>query len=451
MGKANQNWLFGELPKLVERGLITGAAAEAIRDYYRTGETKDYNQKLLTAFAVIGASLIGIGILFLFAFNWSNLSRAAKTGISLFPLLTAQGFCLFSLLKKNGSAPWKESSATFLFIAFGACIALISQTYHISGDFPKFLLTWMVLSLPVIYLMDVNLPSLLYLIGITWWSGYVQIDGGEASLFWLLLALILPRLLRKYAENRYSADSAYMSWILALCVTVATGITLEKILPGLWIVIYSGLFSVLYLLGKLYFDDSPALAQKPFHLIGTGGIVFLGFLFTYSWPWEDIGWNNARGLYGVFDGASVADYLVLTVLTGSFVVLAARSLWIQRKANVLYGSFFILSILSFILVSLWNGDDIVPLVTVHGLYNAYLLMLGIAGIVEGSRRRKLSLLNGGALIIAVLISLRFIFVEDFFENLVVRGVIFILLGTAFFAGNFLFSKAFGKAREDKAP
>lgn len=457
MAKSNQNWLVGELPKLVERGLLTGAAAEAIREYYRAGERKDYDQKLLMTFAVIGASLIALGILFLFAFNWSEMPRALKTALSFFPLAAAQGLCLFVLARKPHSPAWKESSSTFLFIAFGACVALISQTYHISGDFPNFLLTWMVLSLPAVYLMDASLASLLYLIGITWWSGYVQAEGGEASLFWVLLLAILPRLLGKYRRNRYSGESAYMTWILALCVTVATGITLEKVLPGLWIVIYAGLFSVFYLLGKLYFDDGPTLAQRPFHAIGTGGIVVMGFLLTYSWPWKEVGWHYLRDGRGALAAASMADYAVLALIAGGFAFLAARSFSRGRRGGLFFGAFFPLSAASFALVALsagdaWNpsGDDYLALLAVHVFYNLFLLALGVAGIVEGARRKRLSLLNGGSLIIAALICLRFVFVEDFFEDLVARGIVFILLGIAFFAGNFFFSRLFKKGGEARS-
>jgi hypothetical protein len=47
---------------------------------------------------------------------------------------------------------------------------MISQTYHMPGSLDQFLITWMLLSLPVVYLMRSVTSLLVYLAGITSWS-----------------------------------------------------------------------------------------------------------------------------------------------------------------------------------------------------------------------------------------------------------------------------------------
>jgi len=54
----------------------------------------------------------------------------------------------------------------------GAAIALVSQTYNISGDRADFILTWMLLIVPLVYLMAATIPAVIYVAGISTWSCY---------------------------------------------------------------------------------------------------------------------------------------------------------------------------------------------------------------------------------------------------------------------------------------
>ncbi|HIE44273.1 MAG TPA: DUF2157 domain-containing protein [Candidatus Omnitrophica bacterium] len=49
----------------------------------------------------------------------------------------------------------------------GASTALVAQTYHISSDDFNFLLYWVLLEFPLVYLMRASVPAIIYIIGIT--------------------------------------------------------------------------------------------------------------------------------------------------------------------------------------------------------------------------------------------------------------------------------------------
>jgi uncharacterized membrane protein len=441
-------WLYSELPKLVSNGILSNRNAEDLKNYYGELEKKDFTQVLFTVFGVIGAIFIGLGIILIFAFNWNELPRFVRTILSFLPLFVCQIVTLWVFVTKYSSVSFRETCSTLLMLSIGAAISLISQTYHISGDFAAFLLNWMLLSLPLIYLLDVNTPALFYLIGITGWSGYAQFEGRQAALFWLLLLLIVPRLIVKYRENRYSNTSVYLSWLLIACLSVATGITLEKVMPGLWIIIYAAFFVNLYLIGKLFFAEAPAIILKPFHTVGTLGIIIMALLLTYTWPWREIGWNNLRFAERFNQQTAIIDYLIALGSIVSIGGLMVNSYFKKQKTNLFYSSFCFITIGCYCLTAMFfdsknyqtSKDELTVLIFIHLVYNAYLLLLGISGIILGTKLKKLQLINGGTLLIALLIALRFIFVEDFLENLIVRGIIFISLGICFFIANLIFSK-----------
>ena len=189
MGDKNIAWLYKELPKLVAAGIISEKTAQQIKDYYGPLEEKNKEQNLVLIFSILGAVLIGSGLILLLAHNWSELTRLSRTLIIFTTLIGAQSLVAWVLLHKSYSLPWREGSTTALVFIVGAAIALIGQTYHLPSNLANFLLTWMLLILPLVYLADVTIPALFYLGGISWWSFVVQ---GEFSLlFWLLVVLII--------------------------------------------------------------------------------------------------------------------------------------------------------------------------------------------------------------------------------------------------------------------
>jgi hypothetical protein len=272
--------------------------------------------------------------------------------------------------------------------------------------------------------------------------------------FWVFLLLAVPRLILKYRENRYSNASVFTTWILAFSLCISIGVTLEKVVPGLWIVVYSGFFACLYLVGFLWFRDAPSIVQRPFHSIGTVGIIFLACIYTYVWPWKEIGWEFMRHESRFHFWAGYIDYIIC-----GFVFLAAIGLNIfsiikKKYSNVIFGIFPVIIVFCYILMaftfdksySISNSEEGM-LLLIHIVLNIYLLALGIISIIIGTRQKKLLLINGGTLILAVLIVCRFIIVDELFEDLITRGIVFILTGMGFLITNIIFARHFKKLKE----
>lgn len=437
MSQKQIRWLLGELPTLLDEGVIDGAAAERLRRRYESAAGQSRNWAL-TVFALLGGTLVGLGIILLLAHNWADLSRAARTALAFAPLVAAQLLAFWILRSGKESAAWREGVGAFWMLSVGAAIALVAQTYHIPGDAGRFALTWMLLALPIVYLLNATGPALAYLAGMTFWAVDAQSNGGHALWFWPLAALILPHVAAAARGNPYASRPVVLGWGLAIALGVGIGVTLEKILPGLWIVVYGSLFALSYLAGEFWFGEAPSFWQKPFQAIGSAGAVVLAFLLTYDWPWEEIGWHYWRHGAAYHGAAAIFDYALAAVLPVAAIALLVSSVRRGKAAALFIGSLPILATLGFALVAQTDEAG-----GAMALFNLYVFAVGIALLVQGFRARRSGTVNAGLLVVFALILLRF-FDEDL--GFVFRGVVFVLLGLAFLAVNLVLARKKGAAQ-----
>ena len=434
MAQKQIRWLLGELPTLVNGGVLDGAAAERLRRHYEASAGKSRNWALVT-FGLLGGTLVGLGVILLLAHNWENLSRAARTALAFSPLVASQILVGWSLRSGKNSTAWREGIGAFWMLSIGAAIALVAQIYHIPGDAGRFALTWMLLSLPVIYLLNATGPALAYLAGMVFWAIDAQEHGGQAVLFWPLAALVLPHTIAAARENVYAVRPVLLFWGIALALCIATGVTLEKILPGLWIIVYGGLLAAFYLAGEFWFAEAPAFWQKPLLVVGGVGATVLAFMLSCEWPWGDIGWHYRH--YGAeYHGwAAILDYALTIALPAAAIILLAGSVRRGKVRAILPGVFPILAILGYTFVTLTDRNG-----GAQALFNLYLFILGLGLLVRGFRAQLIGTVNAGMLVLFGLILLRF-FDEDL--GFVFRGVVFVLLGAAFLAVNLVLARKKG--------
>lgn len=426
-------WLYQELPRLIENGVLSQESAQKLQDYYGEVNPRSKMQLALTIFAVVGAACIGLGIILLFAYNWDHLSKGGRTVLALAPLVISNLLCIWAVFKDKTSASIREGLSVFNMLSVGAAISLISQIYHMPGDIDSLLLVWMLLSMPLMYLMSSSLVAILYMAGITTWAAMSQIAGGHALLFWPLVACVFPLYLKHLSKDRYSSISAWLSTAICICFSVAIGISLEKVLPGLWVVVYSAFYVVLYLIAKLWFAEAPSFWQNPFRNFGLWGVTILSYIFTFEWVWDSIGWGYYRcGRSPFNEVAGVADYIIATILVVTAIILLVRCLKEKGCFEISLGVMPLLGILSYLLCG-FGGNEFIGV----WIFNLYVLYLGIINIVTGVKERNLLMTNAGTLILSVLIFTRFL---DSSLGIIERGIVFIFIGTCFILSNVYLSK-----------
>lgn len=412
--------LENDLDKLLDAGVIDATTAQKIREYYQDEKGRSGN-RLLVSFGILGALLVGLGIILIIAHNWEDLSRSTKTGLSFLPLVLGQVLCLFTLWKKPDNVTWREACAVFLFFAIGASIALISQVYNIPGNLASFLLTWTVLGLPLVYLMRSSAVSLLYLIGISWYAtetGYWT--AGEAIYYWPLLLAALPYYLYLMRTRPGSNFTTFHHWVVPLSLIVCLG-TISQGYELLMFLAYICLFALLYQAASLNSFRGQRQENVAYKVLGALGTVVILLITSFNWFWEDLYEKSyPTEVYQSFDFVSS---LVLLALAS--VVLARnlnRHQWAGMSAT---GFMYLLFALCFLLGMVSHISVVI--------INLAVLALGLLSIREGAQKAHLGIMNYGLLVIASLIACRF---ADTDLSFVVRGVLFITVGAGFFMANY---------------
>lgn len=411
-----------DLRELVHAGIIDKATSDSILAYHQKQKEEAPN-RLLVVFGILGAILVGLGIILIIAHNWENLNRSSKTIIAFLPLIASQALSFYSILRER-SKTWLEASGSFLFLSIGACIALISQIYHLDGAMEDFLLSWLLLALPAAYLLRSSMVSLLYLCGITAYA-YAAIDHDglvfHAFGYWVLLGLWFPKWIYDIRRQGNSNFGNFTHWILSISLVLCAGTIAERheelLLPA-----YFTLFALFYLFAQSPFAEKWNIKTSAFRVLGHLGSIIVLLILSFKDIWESILRENFLP-----SNAPISPELILSICLS---LLAFILLLSQMKNKAVWK----LSPLSYTFVVVWiifilgNYSALAPI-----FINLLLLSLGIFTVLEGSRENRLVQLNYGLLIITALIISRFF---DTDLSFVMRGILFLLVGTGFFIANY---------------
>ncbi|MFA0964502.1 DUF2157 domain-containing protein [Roseivirga sp. BDSF3-8] len=413
-----------ELPELVNAGIISEDTAGRIRHYYRDKQATTSASRSIAAFAIIGATLVGLGIILIVAHNWDQFDRFTKSVFSFLPLVLGQVFCGFALFKKQPSTAFREGSATFLLLAVGATISLISQVYHIMGGLSGFLLTWALLALPIIYVMRSSMSALFYLIGITAYAsdiGYWTYPNTPPFLYLPLFAAVIPFYVYRIRKSPGSNFNGFLHWFVPLSFIICLGaFSFDK--EELMYVAYLSLFGLCYLLGRLINTAVLPRILNGYRLTGISGTVIILLILSFQDSWNDINRDLLTGTYPLRS----LEMLFVTIITfaAAYACVKASAIkainWQKPFAHIFWVFLFI-----FIL------GAAIP-VAGFALVNLLVLLTGILIVREGAEEGHLGILNFGMLVVAALVTCRFF---DSHLPFFVRGILFMLVGAGFIAAN----------------
>ncbi|WP_371381511.1 DUF2157 domain-containing protein [Sporomusa aerivorans] len=417
MNKKAVEWLYRELPGLVDKGIIPAESAERLKQHYGPVEDNTGTKTFLLVFGLIGALLIGLGIVLILAHNWEQLSKLSRLIIAVGLLVAAQALAGGVLWFKRDSLVWLESAATILMLMIGASMALVGQTYHLVEDTDSFLLTWMLVSLPLVYLMNSASVAVLYTMGVTAWAVGGSYDISKQYI-WLLLGMLLPYYWRMLRERRYANSTVIVSWTVSICFYFSFGAAFTNYLDHLGLVIYCALFTIHYLAGVLWFNQAEQNWRMPFKIVGLAGSTGLLFILTFQDIWRHLIFSR--------NSLPIAAFVLLAALLA--LVIGGNVLSVRRNLKVLHYTLIPCAAAVAYVVQVFDNSGL----GATAIMNAYVLWLSISIIIAGIHKHRLGIVNTGMLLLAALIVARFFDVELSF---VVRGVAFVLVGIGFIAAN----------------
>ena len=424
-------WLYEELPLWREKGWLSETSEAEIRARYGPIPGTDHRRWTTILISVLAALLIGGGVILILAHNWDDLSRPLRAGLSVFPLLVTYVLGAFVLRSRFDSAAWREGVATANVCASAAAVALVAQTYNISGDTASFLFTVCLLALPALYLFRSVGSGMLYLFGIALLRLSAENDSSTVfygygwECFWGMLALFLP-----FAALRFRKGAVLGAQLLCLGLFFAIAFSLipdtAKSLETA--AIFALFFSLVVGLSswrvtsRFLFPILPRLAA--FGLL----VILMNLSFGDNW----------RASYSPLWQGSVESGVLLAVLTLGTAVLLTFAV----RARDGFASIW--TALGLAVAFLCAFLHTVTFLTVPELMvNLLGLGVGAATMFLGYRQGHLLRVNGGLAVVGGILLMRF-FDSDI--PMLMRGVGFIFLGAAFLYVNTRLSRKMKESR-----
>lgn len=392
-----REWLRREVAGWVRDGLISPQQGEAILAHRPADEPlaarSRTTKRVAVIFGVLGALLVGLGVILLFATNWQAIPRWIKFGVIL--LATGGAYALgYWLRYARGYSAVGSALILLGGLLYGAGIFLVGQMFHVQAEPHYGLLLWAVGVLPLAYAIPspplVTLAAVLLAV----WVGAVSIFGLE----------------------HYGIDDQ----ILVFRNLLAAGI-------------------ILYGLGRLHgrVRGVGPLGRAP---LVTGGLIVLLTYLLFTTPWT-AGWAPPRDpalpvaiaalLYGLLGGAAAT-------LLGLIALAPDR----RRSIAELAG-------LGILLAWIWVMPWVAPVLrrTVGGGSDlAWLFVLGenlllfgicLGAVALGVARNDRALVNLGLVFFALGVAMRYI---DLIGRMVTTSLFFIGGGVLLLGGGWLIER-----------
>jgi hypothetical protein len=393
--KHHVRWLLDELPHLERDAVLDAATAERLRARYAPLAAAGGSARVL--FPLLGVLLIALGIVLLVAHNWDRFGRPLRLTLAFTPLLLGQIACAWALWRARESALWREASAGFTTLAFAAALALVGQIFHFPGDLDRFLLTCVLVALPLVYALGSTLAAALCALGLAGWAWAEPGQGPSVFAVAGAFALLLPLAWR---QQRAAPQTPATVWLLLVLVP-AFFVAVLAAMPnvprlGLWWLAEFGAILLLLPAGASFSWRQP--------LRGWGGVAVTIAALVGSFP--DV-W---RGWFWTLRPEQLPQ-------VWAFLVLGMALLWT----------------LPALLMAVVAATDSRPLAVVLALLlSGWLLLAGIVLIRGGLREQDGARATRGLALIALLVMLRFVDNEWSFT---LRGIAFVLTGAAFVAAH----------------
>lgn len=266
--------------------------------------------------ACSGVLLLGLGVVFFFAWNWDELPRAAKFAVAAGALASFAAMALFSVHR----SVLQQAALFGCCIGTGALLALIGQTYQTGADIWQLFAAWACLMLPWVLLSRsslcwglcwavANLALLRFFSASMWFGLFAGFNGHEALLIIALANLAALALFEILGDKLIGHRGRSMHRV---CASAGLAALLVGAMIGWWQEAFVPLligFAVAAVLGVPLYRwwrlDLPILALQLFALIA----LLSAGLFKVLIEHEGFFAFNALGLFVVVSSALASLWL----------------------------------------------------------------------------------------------------------------------------------------------
>ena len=426
--------LRAELPQWVQRGWVAPQHSELILDH--VAHRAPGAPRHIAAFGLLGALLLGAGVIMFFAANWGALPKLGKLAVlggALGASYTAAGAC-----RARGLAVSAQGLLLLGVVLFGASIFLIAQIYHIDAHYPDGVLLWAAGALAAAWLGQSQPALIAALVLALLWSG-IETFAFERNPHWRFFLPLLAALALVYAR-RWLVALRVAGWALLLwCALVLVA---DEFLARTWtgerlallqIYVFAGI--ALYIVGR-GLETFARAAPYARAAVMTGAVGAAAALFALSFPEV-----HRFGRVETFAALLSPAWLVATAAL--LVLVAALMAW--RYHDTPLGSLPLYRKGAFVWLVLAAALAVAGLLT-HGEFGGWAALgynlLAFAGaiwmVLTGVDRGERRIVNLGIACFGTLILARYV---DTFWSLLDRSYFFMVGGALLLAAGVMLERA----------
>lgn len=389
-------------------------------------EKNNYNSTITIVFSILGALLVGAGLVLIFVTFWKDMSLFFKGVLSFVPLILGQASGLFVLLRKKDKVAWCEGGSVLWTAGIAVTLVLIYNIFDLSIIWSSVLLMIALSVVPVIGLLRSVAPLVVCYCCSIYWG--IETFTEEDSLFAIMVTAIIvvlgvlhsSRLVKIEKKSHRSIFAQWISMIALALFVVIIGIGIEYFSLGM-----SAVIAIAVCLYLISFKENDM--AMPYRLPGLFLSAFS--MFIMSWIW--------------FDGVEVSKYSIGYVMLclAAIIITGCMSLKNNKdKFAVGYIATVLVFLIIYIIAVFFVGDQYEPdlaevFVTILKIpaFVAYILLM-----ISGAREKKLIPINLGFIGVAGLV---FVIISQSELSMLGNGLLLLAFGAVFLAINFKISRA----------
>lgn len=421
-------WLFAETERWVRDGIIGADQAERIRGLYPPPKPSRPWATLI--FCGLGAVIVGLGVILLFAYNWQAMPRFAKLATVFVALGAAHAGGLYLFHRRPRYRAMGEALTVGGTMFFGAGIWLVAQIYHIEEHYPTAFLVWGLGAFLMAWAMPSVFQALVSMAVLTLWAST------ESVSFSVPMHGVVPLLILGFLPLAYRERSR----VLLVCLLVALGVALgfvaaacsDGALPFLALLA----LSVLALGAGWLHEGAPLFPESAPCYRGLGLTAYLVMLFVLSFG--EAAHDILRGLRRDQPWAGLAYAAApLAAALAAWIGLAVRRLRAHPETPEIPGDAWLapLALLAAYALTVLVPGGSRPFLSVP--FNLVLLAHAVSFMAQGVRRSEIRAVAIGCILLVALTGARY---ADLFESLLARGTAFLVVGASLFAEGFLYAR-----------
>ena len=211
--------LADDLPRWRDAGWVTAEGSDAILASL-AGQRSTIG--LAAIVGVLGALLLGLGVIAFVGANWDYMPRIVRFGMLVATMGAAYGAA--AMLAARDMRMFAEAALLVAGLVFAAAIALVGQTYHLAGEFSDAVLLWEVGIVGAALLTRSATLTVLALAGAGYWTWLNVTDLGIIPHWGSLLLIVIVSAIAVGFGERYTRLLAVLTlafWIVVNLIGVA--------------------------------------------------------------------------------------------------------------------------------------------------------------------------------------------------------------------------------------